>query len=86
MSGVDMSGLELSVDAACAEMDRLREINRELLEALEVAHDHIVGLKAYLATCGTAIIIDNLETTIAALREQSEQSKAAILKARGEAK
>lgn len=42
----------------------------ELAEALRASQQHMIGLKAYLATCATDVIIDNLETTIAGLREQ----------------
>lgn len=56
----------------------------ELLEELRDATQHMIGLKAYLATCATDVIVENLETTIAALRKQIESAEAAIRKAQGE--
>lgn len=35
MTPLNLSGLERSIDAACAEIDRLRAVNAELLAALK---------------------------------------------------
>ena len=56
----------------------------DLLKAAQSANRHMIGLKAYLATCATQVIIENLETTIAALRVQAEELEAAIRKAAGD--
>ena len=64
---------------SCDQMERL---TRELLEALQDAHTHLIGMAAYLATCSTDVIVENLETTIAALHNKAEKFEAAIAKAR----
>jgi hypothetical protein len=56
----------------------------ELLAALQSACNHMIMLQAYLATCSTDVIVDNLESTIAGLRKQLEEAEAAIRKAKGE--
>lgn len=56
----------------------------DLLAALQKAQTYMIGLKAYLATCARDVILDNLETIIASLRNQIEQAEAALRKARGE--
>jgi hypothetical protein len=61
-----------------------RDANSELLAALQSACNHIIMLQAYLATCSTDVIVDNLESTIAGLRKQLEEAEAAIRKAKGE--
>ena len=44
----------------------------ELKAALGQARDYVVGLSAYLATCATATIIENLETTITSLHKERD--------------
>ena len=56
----------------------------ELLEALQDVHTHFIGLAAYLETCAPDVIIDNLRTTVTALKRKEELVAAAIHKARGE--
>jgi hypothetical protein len=55
----------------------------ELLEALHGALNNATGMAAYLATCATPTILENLETTIAALHREAAKYEAAIRKARG---
>jgi hypothetical protein len=64
-------------------IERCCAINGQLLTALQTAHREFVGLGAYLATCATNVIIDNLETTIASLRIRAEECETAIRKAKG---
>ena len=44
----------------------------ELEAGLLAQRDYLIGLSAYLATCATATIVENLETTIAALHKQRD--------------
>ena len=44
----------------------------ELKTALGQARDYVVGLSAYLATCATATIFENLETTITSLHKERD--------------
>ena len=64
-------------------IERTCYVNSELLKAAQSAQQHMIGLKAYLATCATKVIVENLETTIAALRMKAEELEAAIRKAKG---
>ena len=43
----------------------------------------MVGLEAYLATCDTDVIVENLETVIATLGTKLKHLDAAIRKAEG---
>jgi hypothetical protein len=65
-------------------IERACQVNGELLTALQGACNHMTGLKAYLATCATEVIIENLETIITALRKQVEEGEAAIRMAKGD--
>ncbi len=49
-----------------------------LEEALRSVRNYLIGLKAYLATCGTAVIIDNLENTIASMSVEVKKAEAAL--------
>ena len=40
---------------------------------LRELHNYLIGLAAYLATCATDVIIDNLETTIAGLHKKADE-------------
>jgi hypothetical protein len=62
------------------ETARLNGELREMREALQAAHFHLTGLAAYLATCNTDVIIENLETIIAALHKQADKVEAVIQK------
>jgi len=55
----------------------------ELEKALRKARDHFIGLSAYLATCATTTIIENLEATIAALHVQDREA-ARVLEGAGQ--
>ena len=44
----------------------------ELKAALGQARDYVVGLSAYLATCATVTIFENLETTITSLHKERD--------------
>ena len=44
----------------------------ELKTALGQARDYVVGLSAYLATCATVTIFENLETTITSLHKERD--------------
>jgi hypothetical protein len=55
----------------------------DMLVALEDANQYLVGLKAYLATCATDVIVENLESTIAYMRNKVEMLEAVIGKAKG---
>jgi hypothetical protein len=49
---------------------------KELREALRNLHNYLVGMSAYLATCATPTIIENLESTIQSLHiEQRKLDK-----------
>jgi hypothetical protein len=63
----------------------LMEATPEMLKALEDARNYVNGMAAYLATCATAVILNNLDTTIAALHKEAEKYEAVIRKARGAA-
>ena len=65
-------------------IERACHTNGELLKALQNACHHMIGLKAYLATCATGVIIENLEIAIAGLRQWVEEAEAAMQKARGD--
>jgi hypothetical protein len=94
---LDLANMELrTIDEALArrpalaglkhrteKIERACAINGELLKATESAHRHMVGLKAYLATCSTEVIVDNLETVIGGLRTKTEELESAIRKAEG---
>ena len=45
----------------------------ELVAGLRQARNYFIGLSAYLATCNTDVIIENLETTIAALHREERK-------------
>ena len=45
-TAVNLDGLQASVDGACAEIDRLRETNAELLAALMILHQASEGFVA----------------------------------------
>jgi hypothetical protein len=64
---------------------KLLEAAPDTLKALEDARNYLNGMAAYLATCATAVILNNLETTIAALHKEAEKYEAVIRKARGAA-
>ena len=66
------------------EIDRLRLINAEMLEALELARNELVGWGAYLDTCAPEVLLDNLPTTIANLKAKGQIVEAAIRKAKEE--
>jgi hypothetical protein len=53
----------------------------ELLTELQKARDELVGWAAYFDTCAPDVIIDNLPTTVAAMKRKVESAEAAIRKA-----
>jgi hypothetical protein len=55
----------------------------ELLEACEKVHQHIMGLHAYLRTCDTTVIADNVDSLAAALGPEKQRLADAIAKAKG---
>jgi hypothetical protein len=65
--------------------EKLMDATPEIVRALQDAHNYLNGMAAYLATCATAVILNNLETTIAALHKEADKYEAVIRKARGEA-
>src|SRR5579863_2625976 len=65
----NVANAKLIVEAVNSHARLLRE-REGLIRALRESKEHMVGLKAYLATCATDIIIENLEATIGALRKQ----------------
>ena len=81
-------GVEMADDCAHRALDRLgvprdgkglylrmqwlKAQKEELKTALGQARDYVVGLSAYLATCATATIIENLETTITSLHKERD--------------
>jgi hypothetical protein len=77
-------GHECSKVGCPCEQFALIDAGVEMFKALEGMRNHMVGLKAYLATCDTEVIVENLETIIAALGKQIEPAEAAIRKAKGE--
>lgn len=64
-------------------IERACQVAADADRALVVAGNHLTGLAAYLATCAKTTIIENLETTIAALHQQAREVDAAIKKLRG---
>lgn len=73
-----------AVERACFEMDRLREVNRELLTELEECRKELLGSSAYLSTCDPVTIVQNLDSFIASLTRRLTAAAAAIRKAKGE--
>lgn len=53
----------------------------DLALALQGVHTEFIGLAAYLETCSTDVIVDNLPSVIASLKRKRELVEAAILKA-----
>ena len=71
-------------DCICAAFDKVDPVRAaapELLTALKASHQEMVGLRAYLQTCETGVMIDNLPTLIASLGRKCEQAETAIRKA-----
>ena len=67
---------------ACAESyGPMREALQATSNALLEAETQFVGLAAYLATCNTDVIVENLETTIAMLHKSEKSAKAAVARA-----
>ncbi len=48
------------------------DVNSYLVKLLGTLHQHFVGLAAYLETCASDVIIDNLPTTIADLHQKQK--------------
>lgn len=63
---------------------RLMAAAPNMFDALHELNLHLTGLRCYLETCSTEVIIDNLETTIAALRAKADLAEAALKKVKGE--
>src|ERR1700723_3245775 len=61
-------------------IERACQVAADADKALVSASNYLGGLAAYLATCATATIIENLETTIAALHKQERELTAALKK------
>ena len=72
---VDLSGLQAAADRICAEVDRLCEINAELLEALEGLINRSLDMRDAWDQDDAYINFDNA----------IDQARAAIAKATGEA-
>ena len=62
----------LDTFAAIIRKHQAQEI-AELVAGLRQARNYFIGLSAYLATCNTDVIIENLETTIAALHREERK-------------
>jgi hypothetical protein len=59
-------------------------VNSQLLKELEDLHTFVLGHAAYLETCSTDVILENLPSTIAYLKHKKESIEATIHKAKGE--
>ena len=62
----------------------VHEAAPEMLKTLKALHQELVGLGAYLETCSADVIVDNLPTTVANLKQKAHQAETAIQKAKGE--
>ena len=73
-------GVKPTLEAALAN-GRLIAAAPEMRKVLEDLHTFVLGHAAYLETCATDVIVENLPDTIAYLKNKRELIEAALLKA-----
>ena len=74
-------------DCICAAFDKvdpLRAAAPGMLATLQNVYNYLIGLHAYLLSCETSVIVDNLESMSAFAYKQAELCETAIRKAKGE--